>query len=155
GAPAQKGSLRQSPRAGAPPEPKDSPYVAGLMVRAGDTGRVLMLQRAITEDDPAAGKWEPPGGHVANGESLLQGALREWAEETGCAVPRGQVTGSWDSDDGIYRGFVLTVPSEDSVDIAEGRDQVVNPDDPGGDVFEAVAWWDPGQFHGNPSTRLE
>ena len=93
----------------------ESPYVAGLMVRAGDTGRVLMLQRAITEDDPAAGRWEPPGGHAEPGETLLMAALREWAEETGLQAPRGTLTGSWDASNGIYRGFVLTVPSEDAV----------------------------------------
>src|SRR5262249_17829629 len=30
-------------------------YVAGLAVRAADTGRILMLQRSVTESDPAAG----------------------------------------------------------------------------------------------------
>ena len=128
------------------------PYVGGLMVRAGDTGRVLMLQRAITEDDPAAGRWEPPGGHAEPGETLLQAALREFSEETGCVTPRGTLAGSWDAANGIYRGFVLTVPSEAVVDIEGGRDQVVNPD---GDSFEALAWFDPAQFADNPSMRDE
>ena len=128
------------------------PYVAGLMVRAADTGRVLMLQRAITEDDPAAGRWEPPGGHAETGETLLQAALREFSEETGCVSPRGTLTGSWNAANGIYRGYVITVPSEDAVDIEGGRDQVVNPD---GDSFEALAWFDPGQFAANPSMRDE
>lgn len=132
------------------------PYVSGLMVRAGDTGRVLMLQRAITEGDPAAGRWEPPGGHAEPGETLLQAALREWAEETGMTPPRGTVTGSWDASNGIYRGFVLTVPSEDSVPVFDGRDQVWDPDgDPHGDTTQAIAWFDPAQFAGNPSMRDE
>jgi hypothetical protein len=33
-----------------------SPVAAGLAVRAADTGRVLMLQRAFDEDDPAGGQ---------------------------------------------------------------------------------------------------
>lgn len=135
---------------------KGEPYVAGLMVRAEDTGRVLMLQRAITENDPAAGLWEPAGGHAETGESLPMAAAREWSEETGKRLPRGHLSGSWDSADGIYRGFVYDIPSEDDLDIFEGRDQVINPDgDPHGDVVEALAWWDPGQFRDNLSLRPE
>jgi 8-oxo-dGTP pyrophosphatase MutT (NUDIX family) len=126
------------------------------MVRAADTGRVLLLQRSIREDDPAAGLWEPAGGHVEPGETLLQGARREWQEETGKHLPDGQVTGSWTSGDGIYRGFIYDIPAEDSLDIFTGRDQVANPDgDPHGDVIEAIAWFSPEQFAGNPSLRPE
>lgn len=141
-------------------EPEDAtksaqaPHVAGLMVRAADTGRVLMLQRSIDDDqDYAAGCWEPPGGHAEPGETLIQAATREWAEEVGHPVPHGTVTGSWTSGDGVYRGFVLDVPSEDVVDLENGRDQVKNPD---GDRFESVAWFDPvAEFRGNPSLRPE
>lgn len=134
---------------------RGEPYCAGLMVRAADTGRVLMLQRAITEDDLAAGKLEPPGGHADPGESLVQAALREWAEETGMQPPTGILTGSWDSADGVYRGYVLTVPSEGVLDIGNGRDQVLNPDNKDGDVFEAILWVDPADFSGNPLMRPE
>ena len=154
GAPSKKVSSPQSPQPGAPDQ--GNPYVAGLMVRAADTGRVLMLQRAI-DDDPggAAGKLEPPGGHVAEGETLLQGALREWAEETGLTPPQGTLVGSWTSSDGIYRGFVLQVPSEDALDLKDGRDEVWNPDNPDGDKFEAILWVDPQDFAGNPLVREE
>ena len=129
------------------------PHVAGLLVRAGDTGRVLMLQRAL-DDDPgnAGGKWEPPGGHAEPGESLARAAMREFSEEVGHPVPTGSLTGSWTSGDGIYRGFVLEVPSEDVIDLEHGRDQVHNPD---GDSFESAAWFDPAQFEGNESMRPE
>lgn len=131
------------------------PYVAGLMVRAGDTGRVLMLQRAITEDDPAAGKLEPPGGHAEPGEVLTQAAAREWQEETGFQLPSGHLTGSWDSADGIYRGYVYEVPSEDVLDLGDGRDQVWNPDNPDGTIHEAILWVDPEMLSGNPMMREE
>jgi 8-oxo-dGTP pyrophosphatase MutT (NUDIX family) len=129
--------------------------VAGLAVQAADTGRVLMLQRALDAEDPAAGMWEFPGGHLEGNESSIQGAWREWAEETGIMPPPGEVGGVWLSPNGIYEGIVWTVPSEDCVPIGGDRDQIPNPDDPDGDVTEALAWWDPGQLPGNPAVRQE
>jgi 8-oxo-dGTP pyrophosphatase MutT (NUDIX family) len=129
--------------------------VAGLAVQAADTGRVLMLQRALDAEDPAAGMWEMPGGHLENDESPIQGAWREWAEETGLMPPPGEVGGIWLSPNGIYEGIVWTVPSEDCVPINGDRGQIVNPDDPDGDVTETLAWWDPAQLPGNPAVRQE
>jgi 8-oxo-dGTP pyrophosphatase MutT (NUDIX family) len=129
--------------------------VAGLAVQAADTGRVLMIQRALDGDDPAAGTWEFPGGHLEGNEIPLQGAWREWAEETGCIPPPGVHGGTWTAGDGIYQGIVWTVPTEDSVPIVEGRGLVTNPDDPDGDQIEALAWWDPAQLPGNPAVRPE
>ncbi len=131
------------------------PAVAGLAVRAADTGRILMLQRAWDEDDDAAGHWEFPGGHMEDGEDAYQAACREWQEETGIPVPDGDLDGIWNSSDGHYRGFVLTVPSEDAVPAFGDRDAVTNPDDPDGDQIEALAWWHPGQLRDNPAVRRE
>ena len=128
--------------------------VAGLAVQAADTGRVLMLQRALDPEDPASGCWEMPGGHIEGNESPLQGAWREFAEETGCIPPPGEQTGTWTSPNGIYQGIVWTVPSESFVPVGD-RDQVSNPDDPDGDQIEAIAWWDPEQLPGNPAVRQE
>jgi len=128
--------------------------VAGLAVLAADTGRVLMLQRALCDDDPAAGTWEFPGGHLEDGEGPLSAAWREWAEETGCIPPPGAQTGKWTSPDGIYQGIVWTINSEAMVPV-RGDAMVSNPDDPDGDQVEAVAWWDPLQIPGNPAVRPE
>jgi ADP-ribose pyrophosphatase YjhB (NUDIX family) len=135
--------------------------VAGLAVLAADTGRVLMLQRALCEGDPAGGTWEFPGGHLEQGEKPVAAAAREWCEETGCILPFdpdamaamafGNGAG-WTS--GIYAGFVYPVPSEDCVAVRSGG-QVTNPDDPDGDQVEAIAWWDPAQLPGNPALRPE
>lgn len=134
----------------------DFPAAAGLAVRAADTGRVLMLQRAYDDgDDPAAGTWEFPGGRLEDGEDALEAARREWSEETGCEVPDGALTGLWNSGNGKYRGFVLTVSSEDVVDIFGDRGDVSNPDDPDRDAIEALAWFGPGQLKDNPSIRDE
>lgn len=135
--------------------------VAGLAVLAADTGRVLMLQRALVDDDPAAGMWECPGGHLEPGESPLAAACREWSEETGHILPFVPDTAAalafgngptWTS--GIYQGFVYQVPSEDVIDLTD-RDAVTNPDDPGGDAIEALAWWEPAQLEGNRAVRPE
>jgi 8-oxo-dGTP pyrophosphatase MutT (NUDIX family) len=111
--------------------------------------------RVGTEHDPAAGTWEFPGGTLEPGETPEQAARREWQEETGCHLPDGQTVSGWESPDGVYRGFVLLVPSEDAVPIFEGRDRVTNPDDPDGDQIEALAWWAPGQLPDNPAVRPE
>ena len=128
--------------------------VAGLAVQAGDTGRVLMLQRALDPGDPAAGTWEFPGGHVESGESPLRAAWREWAEETGAVPPPGVQGSTWTSPDGIYQGIVWSVDCEASVPVRCGT-QITNPDDPDGDAVEAIAWWDPEQLPGNPAVRPE
>lgn len=145
-------------RASAPAEVADGPQVAGLAVRAADSGRVLMLQRALigNEDDAAAGKWEFPGGHRdGDSESLPWAARREWSEETGCPLPPGKLTGRWVTPDGVYAGFVYTVESEADVPIAGPRDHADNPDDPGGDMVESLAWWDPSDLSDNPGVRDE
>ncbi|MFE1206319.1 NUDIX domain-containing protein [Streptomyces sp. NPDC058762] len=123
---------------------EDGIKVAGLAVKAADTGRLLMIQRALDDDDPAAGTWEFPGGHREDGEEPLAAALREWAEETGSTLPgTTSVVGSWTAPNGIYRGYVAVVPSEASVPINTPHDErrVANPDDPDGDATEVTAWW--------------
>lgn len=132
------------------------PQVAGVAVRAADTGRVLMLQRSIAdEQDPARGKWEFPGGHIEPGETPLQGAVREWQEETGVPLPAGDIAGAWTS--GPYVGHVWVIPSEDDVQLnVDGANRLIgNPDDPGGDDCEVLAWWAPSEAEQNPALRPE
>jgi 8-oxo-dGTP pyrophosphatase MutT (NUDIX family) len=128
--------------------------VAGLAVQAADTGRVLMLQRALADDDPAAGTWEFPGGHIEQGETPLWGAWREWAEECGVIPPPGVRGGTWTSPDGVYQGIVWTVDTEASVPVRCDT-EISNPDDPDGDQVEAIAWWDPETLPGNAAVRPE
>ena len=134
----------------------EGPAVAGLAVVAGDTGRLLMLQRALVgnDEDPARGTWEFPGGHVEPGEGPLESAKREWAEEVGQQVPDGQTVGMWQSEDGSYCGYVWKIASEAEVSLGE-RDDVTNPDDPDGDQLEAIAWWEPDHIEDNPALRDE
>jgi 8-oxo-dGTP pyrophosphatase MutT (NUDIX family) len=127
---------------------------AGLAVLARDTGRVLMLQRALSDGDPAAGKIEFPGGHVEDGEGALAAAWREWAEETGAVPPPGIQAGSWTSADGVYQGIVWACESESMVPV-RGAGVVPNPDDPDGSDVEAIMWVSPAELSGNPMVRAE
>lgn len=129
--------------------------IAGLALRAADTGRVLMLQRAHDDSDPAGGTWEFPGGHVDEGETTRQGAWREFEEETGCLIPDGALPkAEWDSVNGNYRGHVYETPCESDVNLSD-RGDVVNPDNPDGDYFEAIAWFDPADLSNHPGLRPE
>lgn len=132
--------------------------VAGIAVKAEDTGRVLLLQRSnADESDPARGTWEFPGGHLEEGEDPFAGARREWCEETGASFPEGApVVANWISG-GMYQGFVVMIPTEADLDINldhEDRD-VLNPDDPDGDDMEVAAWWEVEHMKGNPAIRSE
>jgi 8-oxo-dGTP pyrophosphatase MutT (NUDIX family) len=131
------------------------PAAAGLAVVSAQSGRVLMLQRANDPADPAGGTWEFPGGRIEPGETTMDAACREWQEETGHALPEWgvHVTG-WASGNGVYAGHVMVVPDEGHVDLT-ARGQVINPDDPDGDWFEALAWRDPGVIGTTPDVRAE
>jgi len=65
-----------------------------------DDGRVLLSRRA---NDPAAGKWDIPGGFVEEGEHPLDCARRELREEAGISLVDEQLLGLW-MDEYDYRG---------------------------------------------------
>lgn len=121
-------------------EDEAQPVAAGLAVIAEDTGRLLMLQRALDESDPASGCWEFPGGCLEADEQPLAAAWREWAEEVGQIVPPGRAAGMWSSPNGIYQGFVWVIECEALVTTNADERPVTNPDDPDGDQVETVAW---------------
>lgn len=123
--------------------PGSRPTVAGLAVRAKDSGRVLMLQRVLDDSDKASGKWEFPGGHLEENETPLQAAKREWQEEVGLQLPPGQLVGQWVGSNGIYQGFVYEIPRESQIDLKD-RDHGANPD---GDDFQAASWMNPDHIY--------
>ncbi len=58
------------------------PLLTGCRVLAFDPeGRLLLVRHSY-----GSGKWMPPGGGLARGESPLGAAIREMREETGCAL---------------------------------------------------------------------
>jgi ADP-ribose pyrophosphatase YjhB (NUDIX family) len=77
------------------------PRLAALAVTldgAGDMARALLVQR---RNPPDAGLWGFPGGHVEPGETALDAAARELAEETGVV---GRPRAYLDNIDVIERG---------------------------------------------------
>lgn len=142
-------------------EERQGPTHAGLAVQAADTGRVLMLQRALDPEDPVGGKWEFPGGGIGDSDdSPFDAACREFCEETGLGVPDGEVAGTWASPDGVYHGHLLRVPTESEAfseinpDV-EAAHNVENPDDPHREAPEVTAWMHPDEIQGNPAIRPE
>lgn len=130
------------------------PTHAGLAVQAEDTGRVLMLQRALSDDDPASGTWEFPGGGIDDADpSPYAAACREFMEETGLAVPPGTLYDTYTSPNGVYRLHAYRTPTE-IADCNPPTDEHVTPN-PDGDSFETVAWFDPSHLAAMPNLREE
>ncbi len=97
------------------------------------SGRLLMQER---DDRPILdpGRWGLPGGHLDDGESFLDGAVRELAEETGVHLPpealtlvaeaRVDHTAEYGTHDRM-RFFVAAVDLGDAdVECREGRQMV-------------------------------
>jgi 8-oxo-dGTP pyrophosphatase MutT (NUDIX family) len=128
---------------------------AGLAVIAKDTGRILLLQRALDETDPASGKFEFPGGHLEPGETPFDAAKREWEEETGLTLPKGKEAGWYKR--GIYEAFFYLIDKESQLEInpAHVDREVSNPDDPKGEWKETAIWFDVSGMVGNKTIRQE
>lgn len=66
--------------------------------------------------------WELPGGHVEPGESPLEGARREWVEETGLPLDRLQAVARHVRPDGsVGELFLGAVRSEEPAVVGEGE----------------------------------
>lgn len=74
------------------------PTASALVV--DDDGRVLLSRRA---NDPAAGKWDVPGGFVEEGEHPLDCVRRELREEAGIGLADERLLGIW-MDEYDYNG---------------------------------------------------
>lgn len=85
-----------------------TPKLAAIAVVV-DQGRTLVVQR---KNEPDAGLWGFPGGHVEWGETAMDAAARELHEETGViATPRRYLTNidviTRDANGGVAFHFLL------------------------------------------------
>ena len=95
--------------------------IAGVMPVYGD--QILLCKRAI---EPRLGFWTLPAGFLENGESSLEGALRECTEETNATVINPQLYGLFDIPQisqvyVFYRGELaepIFAPSSESLEVA-------------------------------------
>jgi 8-oxo-dGTP pyrophosphatase MutT (NUDIX family) len=133
------------------------PTHAGVAIKAMDTGRILLLQRALDPTDPASGLWEFPGGSIERGEDPQAAAWREFQEETGVALPDSvTVVDGYRSPNGIYQCYIATVPAEADIPINPDTDnREENPDMTDADQPEVAAWFDPATLPGMASLRPE
>src|SRR5690348_6684697 len=78
--------------------PQHSVSVSAVIV--DDEGRVLAIRRRDN------GHWEPPGGVLELGESIIDGLVREVAEETGLTIEPERLTGVYKN---MVRGIIALV----------------------------------------------
>lgn len=86
----------------------DAPILGAIAV-VWHEGRVILVQRA---KEPSMGMWGFPGGHVELGETAMDAAVRELAEETGVAARAVEYLTSFDiimrgADGGVLRQYHL------------------------------------------------
>ncbi len=124
---------------------------AGIALKAEDTRRVLLVQRAVDNHSHAAGLWEYPGGRLDPGDKPKQAARREFEEETNIKLPKGDWVGSWTTTNG-YKCFVYVIPHESDIKMGKARSSL---DGSGDQEVENVAWWDVADMVANPALRVE
>lgn len=98
-----------------------------------DEGRVLLSRRAR---EPAAGKWDLPGGFLEEGEHPLDCLRRELREEAGIGLRDERLLGIWMDSYEYKRRMVATLNVYYSARIAEGTPS------PADDVAE-LSWFAP------------
>jgi len=108
-------------------------------------GRMLLVQR---KKNPNAGTWGFPGGHVELGETAMQAAVRELAEETSVvATPNRYLTNLdvivHDADGALQYHYLLAAVLCDYV-----SGEPVAADD----AMDA-RWFAPDETHDLPQTR--
>ena len=118
----------------------DTNVLAGLCVKADDTGKVLLLKRRSHSEFflNRPGVWEFPGGHVKIHERPHEAAVREWEEEVGRKLPDGHFQGMFQEEK--YHGFIYVIPQENMVNLSD-KGRGPDPDDPDGKHTQMLKWW--------------
>jgi ADP-ribose pyrophosphatase YjhB (NUDIX family) len=106
--------------------PRHSVSVSAVIV--DEDGRVLAIRRRDN------GHWEPPGGVLELDEPILDGLVREVAEETGLIVEPERLTGVYKN---MVRGIVALV----------FRCRIAQGDIVGSPEVTETAWLSPAEAH--------
>ncbi|HEV8441500.1 MAG TPA: NUDIX domain-containing protein [Methylomirabilota bacterium] len=95
------------------------PRVGAAALITDDEGRVLLVRHTYGRKN-----WELPGGAVEQGESPMDGAVREIQEETGLSVTPTGLTGIYYDPEADFLHFVFhCVPTaSDAVPRADGAE---------------------------------
>ena len=112
------------------PRPAVTADVVIFSIRAGELA-VLLVKRG---DEPHAGSWALPGGHVEPNESLEKAAARELAEETGVSNLPFEQLGAFGDPGRDPRGHYITVAYYTYVGAESIRPKA-------GDDASDVAWY--------------
>lgn len=78
----------------------DRPICAGILFV--NRGKVFLIHRTDRDE------WEGPGGHIEDGETPAEAAIRETEEETGIRVSEGALSQPIQQDD-LYTAFVADI----------------------------------------------
>ncbi|MGC4045040.1 MAG: NUDIX domain-containing protein [Armatimonas sp.] len=110
-------------------------HVSVVLIRKG---RLLLVEEAKPEN---YGKWNLPGGHLEDNETILEGGLREALEETELSVTLTSLLGVYRTHRAGYQAarFVLR---------AEAKGEPV-----AGDQILSVCWFSPDEIASLPDSR--
>lgn len=93
--------------------------IAGVVIE--ERGRYLMVQE---RQEKCYGQWNWPAGHVDEGETYEQTAIREAKEEVGIDIELGEKIGEWVDRDGD-RTRVLFAAKRTEGDISIKNDEIL------------------------------
>jgi ADP-ribose pyrophosphatase YjhB (NUDIX family) len=112
--------------------------ILGVIAVVAEGGRVLLVRRG---KEPSKGWWGFPGGHVELGETVLQAAARELAEETGVIAEAVEVMTTIDAIRRDAEGRLLR-----HYFLAAVRCRRISGDAAAASDAEAAVWADPEAF---------
>ena len=112
--------------------------ILGVIAVVAEAGRVLLVRRG---KEPSKGWWGFPGGHVELGETVMQAAVRELAEETCLIAEAVEILTTIDAirrdaDGRLLRHYFL----------AAVRCRKISGEPIAASDAEATAWADPEAF---------
>ena len=93
---------------------------SGILVKSGE--KVLLCKRCSKCSLPNT--WSIPSGHVESGESALDGAMREFYEETNIKVKNINLVGMFKpaSGNGLFYAYLHNSPKELIPDLENAKD---------------------------------